>query len=33
MEINLEKEAGLVEKTAGQKRVLTELGRQLVSSL
>ena len=26
-------EAGLVEKTAGQKRVLTELGRQLVSSL
>ena len=26
-------EAGLVEKVAGQKRVLTELGRQLVSSL
>ena len=26
-------EAGLVEKTAGQKRMLTDLGRQLVSSL
>lgn len=26
-------EAGLVEKSAGQKRVLTELGRQVVSSL